>query len=290
VRTAAFDPNGEAAIAVGPNGLLRWEGDSWSRLSFAPELDPRLVRGLTWLGANELVVFGARGLAARLIPAAGLESWDLPDREATFLGAHVEPQGTVTLVGERPTRRGVRGAPQATMGTIAQFARGKLTLLTDAPMCARLRAVTRLQQGGAGPGAVVACGDWGALVRLELGVPEHVGAICGGHLNAIAALADGAAVTVGAGGHALSLSPRLEAQLEAVQTTRDLLALSVDPVGVAWAGSAQARVLRRTDGSWVRMSGELGLPSSVIALWAAARIVRAICDDGAVIEGIVAVG
>jgi serine/threonine-protein kinase len=291
VRTAAFDAKGEAAIAVGPNGLLLWEVDSWSRLSFAPELDPRLVRGLAWLSTTELVVFGARGLAARLIPGAGMESWDLPDREATFLGAHVDPQGTVTLVGERPARRGVRGSGQATMGTIAQFARGKLTLLTDATMCARLRGVTRLQHGnGGGPGAVVACGDWGALVRLELGVPEHVGAICGGHLNAIAGLADGGAVTVGAGGHALSLSPRLEAQLEAVQTTRDLLALAVDPASVAWAGSAQARVLRRTDGSWVRMSGELGLPSSVIALWAAPRIVRAICDDGAVIEGTAAIG
>jgi hypothetical protein len=36
------------------------------------------------------------------------------------------------------------------------------------------------------------------------------------------------------------------------------------------------------------MSGELGLQSSVVALWAAPRTVRAICDDGAVIEGIVA--
>ena len=33
------------------------------------------------------------------------------------------------------------------------------------------------------------------------------------------------------------------------------------------------------------MSGELGLQSSVVALWAAPRTVRAICDDGAVIEG-----
>jgi hypothetical protein len=143
---------------------------------------------------------------------------------------------------------------------------------------------------------VVACGDLGAIVRLEMGVPEHVGSICGGHLHAIATLgeagagAGGAAgaVTVGAGGHALSLSSTLTAQLEAVQTTRDLLALAVDPTGVAWSGSAQARLLRRTAGSWVRMSGELGLQSSVVALWATARTVRAICDDGAVIEGIVA--
>ncbi len=295
VRTAAFESSGDVAIAVGQSGLLRWEGDSWSRISSAPELDVRLVRGLSWLAANELVVYGGRGLAARLLPGAGVESWDLPDREATFLGAHVDLQGTVTLVGERPARRAARAVSQggaATMGTIAQFARGKLTLLTDAPMCARLRAVTRLLPvpGTGGGGALVACGDWGALVRLELGVPEHVGSICGGHLHAIAALPNGGAVTVGAGGHALSLSPRLEAQLEAVQTTRDLHALAVDGAGVAWAGSAQARVLRRSDGSWVRMSGELGLPSSVVALWATSRLVRAICDDGAVIEGTVAIG
>ncbi len=127
-------------------------------------------------------------------------------------------------------------------------------------------------------------------MRLELGVAEHVGSVCGGHLYAIAASNDGGAITVGAGGHALALSPQLQAQLEAVQTTRDLLALAVDPNGVAWAGSAQARLLRRTAGSWVRMSGELGLRSSVVALWAAPGTVRAICDDGAVIEGIAATG
>jgi hypothetical protein len=162
-----------------------------------------------------------------------------------------------------------------------------LTLLTEVLGCARLRGVTRLAPAGAG--AIVACGDWGTLVRLEMGAPELIGAVCGGHLRAIEALADGGAVTVGAGGHALSLSPRLEAQLEGVQTTRDLLSLAIDPTGVAWAGSAQARVLRRApgEGSWVRMSGELGLPSSVVALSAGPRMVRAICDDGAVIEGAV---
>jgi hypothetical protein len=33
------------------------------------------------------------------------------------------------------------------------------------------------------------------------------------------------------------------------------------------------------------MSGELGLASDVVALWANATFVRAVCDDGAVIEG-----
>jgi serine/threonine-protein kinase len=288
-KSAAFDASGEAAVAVGASGLLRWAGAGWTQVALPPELDVRLLRGVTWLRPGEILLYGARSTAVRLVPGAGIEPWQMPDQEVTFLGAHADPQGTVTLVGERPARRAVRGGGQTTtMGTIAQFARGKLTLVSDASVCARLRGATRLRSG-----VVVACGDWGAIVRLELGVAEHVGSVCGGHLHAIAALPDGGALTVGAGGHALSLSPRLQAQLEAVQTTRDLLALAVDGSGngaCAWAGSAQARLLRRTPttgASWVRMSGELGLQSSVVALWVTPRAVRAICDDGAVVEGIV---
>lgn len=283
-RAAAFDPAGEAAMALGAAGLLRWSGGSWSRLTEPAELDMRLARGLAWVRPGELVVYGARGLVAHYLPGQGANVWDMPDKEVTFLGAHPDPQGTLTLVGERPSRRDPRAVgPSSTVGTIAQFARGKLTLLSDATSCSRLRGVTRLRSG-----VVVACGDWGTIVRLELGVPEHVGSVCGGHLNAISALPDGGAVTVGAGGHALSLSPKLQAQLEAVQTTRDLFALAVDSAGAAWGGSAQARLLRRNAGSWVRMSGELGLPSSVVALWVTPRLVRAICDDGALVEGVVA--
>ncbi|MDP9150542.1 MAG: hypothetical protein M3O36_11465, partial [Myxococcota bacterium] len=289
VSAAAFRPDGSGAVALGPNGLLRWEGDDWSAWQPALGFDVADVRGMEWLSPGELLVFGGRGLAARLVPGSGgsgtaVELWSLPDSSITLLGAFADPQGhVVTLVGERPAPPAVRGGGQAvTMGTVAQFARGKLMLVADAPMCARLRAVTRLRAG-----EIVACGDWGALVRLELGVSVHAGSICSGHLHAIAALRNGGALTVGAGGHALVLSPRLEAQLEAVQTTRDLRALAVDSSGVPWAGSAQARLLRREARGWVRMSGELGLSSSVIALWVAAAAVRAICDDGAVIEGTV---
>jgi hypothetical protein len=109
--------------------------------------------------------------------------------------------------------------------------------------------------------------------------------VCGGHLTAIVARDDGGALTVGAGGHALSVSPLFEAQLEAVQTTRDLSSLAISDDGAGWAGAAQARLLRRSSGSWVRMSGELGVNGKVIAVWAMTRKVRAVCDDGAVIEG-----
>jgi len=289
LAAAAFDPGGDSAVAIGSDGMMVWDGRAaavaaarWVRVPVAPELDVGLVRGLAWLRGGDLVAFGRRAFAARVVAGGGLETWTTADPERTFLGCHADASGTtVTFVGERAADRALRGGGQSnTIGTMAQFARGKLVQLADVPECARLWGVTRLRDGG-----LVACGDRGAIVRLQLGASEYVGSVCGGHLRAVVALETGGAITVGAGGHALSLSPRLEAQLEAVQTTRDLVALTLDPSGVAWAGSAQARLLRRTAGSWVRMSAELGLSSSVLAVWASARAVRAVCDDGAVVEG-----
>ncbi len=284
LRGAVFDVGGEAAVAVGAAGILRWERSGWTRSPAFSEVDARSVLGLAWLRPGDLIAFGSGGLAGRLVPGAGLESWPLPDSETSFLGAHVDAPGTmVTLVGERPAPRVGRGAGESrpTLGVVAQFSRGRLALLSEVPACARLRGVTRLRSG-----EIVACGDLGGLVRVELGVPEYLGSVCGGNLHSIAALPEGGAVTIGAGGHALALAPRLKPQLEPVQTTRDLFALGVDPEGVAWAGSAKARLLRRTEGSWIRMGTELGLSSSVVALWPAPGVLRAICDDGAVIEGL----
>jgi len=135
-------------------------------------------------------------------------------------------------------------------------------------------------------------------VRIELGVVEHCGTICGGHLHAIARMPDGGGLTVGAGGHALSLTTRLEAKLEAVQTTKDLVSLVVTDDGQAWAGSTQARLLRRTapsgaQPSWVRMNksaepNQGGAPSSTmiaIATLQSGTSIRAIGDDGGVVEG-----
>jgi hypothetical protein len=122
------------------------------------------------------------------------------------------------------------------------------------------------------------------LARLDRGAIESAGSICSGRLLAIEAMSDGGAVTVGGGGHALYVSARLDAQLEAVQTTRDLCALAVGSGG-AWAGAAQARLLRREASSWVRMSGDVGITPRIVAIWASDAWVRAVCDDGALLEG-----
>jgi eukaryotic-like serine/threonine-protein kinase len=282
VRAAAFSPTGEVVLAAGPNGVARWERGAWSGVALAGAIDVRAFRTVQWGREKDALMAGEGGLVLRVPLTGAAEILHVPDRELTFLGMHVDEAGTITLVGERPARNTSqpRGAPGSTIGAIAQLTHDRLTLVADAPSASRLRAATRTMAG-----TVVACGDWGTLVRLEMGVAAHVGTICGGHLHSIVAIADGGAVTVGVGGHALYVNARLEAQLEAVQTTRDLYALTVGDDGAAWTGSAQARLLRRTQSGWLRMTGDVGITPNVVAVWASGRLVRAVCDDGAMLEG-----
>jgi serine/threonine-protein kinase len=288
-RALAWNATGDAAIGIASSGLMRWHQGTWVPIALPANVPTTRIRGIRLARDGSFLTFGEGGFVARIAPNAAAAIWRVPDPEITFLGALSEENGTTTLVGERPYRgAAVRSVPGNTAGVVTQFSGDRVTVVSDAINCTRLRGVARLTSG-----QLVACGDWGALVRVELGVVEHVGSICGGHLLSIAPLPDGGAVTVGVGGHALSLTPKLDAQLEAVQTTRDLLSLATTEDGQAWAGSAQARLLRRSlkdganhlSGSWVRMSGDIGVTSSMLAVWAAGRTIRAVGDDGVVVEG-----
>ena len=284
IRGAIIRPGGDAAVAVSNSGLMRWERGAWMPASLPAHVPRAAIRGLHWLPDDSVLFFGESGLVGRIAVNGAANLWRVPDTEITFLGAYADTSGSTTLVGERPYRGTAhRSVPGTTAGVVAQFSGDRVTVVSDAINTSRLRAVTRLASG-----ALVACGDWGAIVRIELGVVEHIGSICSGHLACIAPTPDGGALTVGVGGHALSLSPKLEGKLEAVQTTRDILSLATTEDGQAWAGSAQARLLRRantTTPGWIRMSGSIGVTSSMIAVWAASRSIRAIGDDGAVVEG-----
>lgn len=279
-RAAAFAADGKSAVGVGPGGVARWEQSMWYGMALPSGVNPGLARGIRKLRNGDIVLFGESALLMRMAPSGVHEIIGAPDRQASFHGAHVdEIAGTVLFVGERPLQgRGVR--PGATVGTALLTKDARPGALVDITGSTRLNAVARILSG-----ALVACGDWGALGRIDGENGRFVGSICNGHLHAIAALPDGGAVTVGAGGYALYLSPKLDPKLEAVQTTKDIACVSLGADGTPWAGAAQSRVLRRTEGSWVRMTPELGLASNVLAVWAGERNVRAICDDGAVLEG-----
>ncbi len=285
LKSVVFTPTADAAIAIGTSGLVRWERGTWLPVSLPSHVPRAALRGLRWMSDGSVLLFGEGGFVARHVLGGPTTIWSVPDPEITFLGALVEENGTTTLVGERPYRGSAsRAFPGETAGVVTQFDGDRVTVVGDAIGCVRLHGVARMKNG-----QLVACGDFGAIVRVELGVVEFVASICGGHLLAIAPLPDGGAVTVGVGGHALSLAPTLDAQLEAVQTTRDLLCLTISEDGHAWAGSAQARLVRRSTvngtTSWLRMSGDIGVTSSMLSVAAGPRVVRAIGDDGTVIEG-----
>jgi hypothetical protein len=282
LRSVVFTPTADAAIALGPAGLIRWERGTWINTSLPTHVPTRSLRGLRWMRDGSVLHCGEGGFVARHVLGGATTIWRVPDPEITFLGALVEENGTTTLVGERPYRGAPRAFRGSTAGIVTQFNGDRVTVVGDAMSCTRLHGIARLASG-----QLVACGDWGAIVRIEMGVVEFVASVCGGHLLAIAATPEGGAVAVGVGGHALSLTARLEAQLEAVQTTRDLMCLATSEDGQAWAGSAQARLVRRSaaNGTWIRMSGEMGISATMISVAAAQRTVRAIGDDGTVVEG-----
>jgi serine/threonine protein kinase len=276
VFAASFSAAGDSIVAAGPSGMARWANGRWTGLALPGLIDARAVRGVKVTLDGDAVVFGEQSLAARLTARGTHEIWTFPVRDLSLRAVYVEGD-VATFAGGHPLRGSASGE---TIGALAQRAAGQPPVVADLPSVKRLNGVTRL-----GNGILLACGDWGALARLDGGVAELIGCVCRGHLSAIEAIADGGAVTVGAGGHALYISPRLDAQLEAVQTTRDLSALTVAKGGAVWAGAAQARLLRREAGSWVRMSGDVGITSRVVAIWAGDPVVRAVCDDGAVLEG-----
>jgi hypothetical protein len=145
-----------------------------------------------------------------------------------------------------------------------------------------LRAVARLTGG-----ALVACGDDGALVRLDVTTHAVIPWERTGHLTAIAPRADGGALVVGTGGHALSISPALQVKLEAVQTTHDLCSVAIAADGSAWAGATERRLLKRRGTTWerVRLDVDLAADTSILFAQPVGDAVLVVANDGQMLQG-----
>lgn len=239
-------------MAAGPRGFFRWDGRIWSELPLPAGVEPRAVRGLVRTPSSQILVFGDRGLASVVPPTGVAEPLTSPLIDLCFHGAFCATDGCVVLVGERLSR---------SCGAVARIdARGAVEL-HSVERTPRLRSVARLLGG-----QIVACGDAGALVCVDL---PHVTPIpweCTGHLCGVAARPDGGASVVGSGGHALSLGDDLRVVLEAVQTTRDLCATNVGRDGAMWAAGVAGRLLRRGDGGWKRIPVDCVADSRLIVL------------------------
>ena len=280
LRSATISPSGEVA-ALGPSGLLVWERGQWQPVALPRDLDPRVLRGVTWIDGKELLLFGEGSMLARVSARGQVDVLRVVHPGITFLGACRVPEGDSWVVGEHAYRGSITRSVQVgtTAGVVVRVSKGRVDAFAECTGASSLTAITRAGND------MLACGERGALVRCDADRAELLGNLCHGHLRGIAALPDGTAVTVGVGGHALHVMQSREGVLEAVQTTRDLLSLAVAPDGSAWAGAATARLLRRSGGSWVRMSGDLPSQGNVLAILAHEATVRAVLDDGALVEG-----
>lgn len=276
VRAAAFLPHGQGAIGVGPTGVARWSMHGWAAMKLPTGVDVRGLHTLAVEESGDVIFAGERGLVVRVSPSGTHETWPIGDSSAAFFGIHRDhvSQRTI-LVGSR----GEHGAGGG-IGLAIDASKRGIAKKWEVAGSSRLRAIDRLASD-----RYVACGNAGTLVEIVGGEAKLVGSICGGDLLAIRSIGAERSVTVGSGGHALALTPDLDFTLEAVQTTQDLRCIAIAEDGAAWAGSGKTRVLRRSASGWVRVSSDISSDADVIAIYASGSSVRAVCDDGAVIEG-----
>ncbi len=278
LRGGAFSEDGATLVAIGAYGMYRFASGVWSALRAPRGVDGRNLRGIvrvraasTRASSGDLLLFGD-GCAVLASKDGSSVRLDASDADVVWLGALADESGIV-LAGERRSR------PSGVIATVS--ATGKTSEI-DVPGTSRLLAVARLDGG-----QLLACGTHGALVVVDDGEAHDVPWGRTGHLYAAVSSPDGGAFAVGSGGHALAIAPpppalrgvAPPATLEAVQTTRDLLGVTVDDAGVAWAIGAQGRLLARRAGTWSRVPVDIG-SANLIAV-ATREVPRALLSPAA---------
>jgi serine/threonine protein kinase len=276
LKNVLFLPHEGLAFGMSLRGLHRYRDGAWERLATPSELEPERVRGLALTGLGELVVYGERGLAAVLDGSGRLRALPGDHGDCNWLGASWA-DGELLLAGEnRATGCGAIADIGATRANVRPV-----------PGTTRLFGAARVDGG-----VLVACGSYGDLVQIAAGAPREVPWGRTGHLYAIARGPGGVAFAVGSGGHALAIARigadgeglERRASLEAVQTTRDLWCVRVDPLGAAWAAGSEARVLERRGGVWTRIAVDVST-SHVVGLEPLGDRVLLGFEDGSIVEG-----
>jgi hypothetical protein len=282
LRGAAFAADGLSLVAIGAYGMYRFANGVWSALRAPRGIDGRSLRAIARVASGDLIVCGD-GAASIVHLDGNATQIEIADADAVWLGALADARGIV-LTGERRSR------PSGIVAIVAAGADGKAKVM-DIEGTARLHAATRL-----GNGTILVCGTHGALFALDGDDAQEVVWGRTGHLYAAATSLDGGAFVVGSGGHALAVAPphpslrgvAPEATLEAVQTTRDITAVTVDVEGTAWAAGAQGRLLARQAGTWSRVPADTGSAALVAVTTRSGegRVheVVALAEDGTVVE------
>lgn len=269
VRDATFGDDLGEALTLGNAGLVHWTPGGYRAVPLAIGLSPHELRAMARMPNGSHVFAGEGGLVAFF--ANGL--WDVrryPDPDVVFHGVAASPDGQIAFaVGARLSRGSAVMVEAVSTGFRRTF-----ELADHGPLRSIAYVDARLS---------FACGDGGALVRVDDTGLTPIPWERSGHLRAIAASAS-AVYAVGTGGHALLVSARGE--IEKVNTTQDLLGVAIAPDGAAWACSANARVLRRDAArAWRRVPVDLPVQSNLVRIAPRADRVLIVSEDAAVLEG-----
>ncbi len=278
VRDATFSPDLRELLTLGNAGLVQWSAATggWTSVPLAIGLSPHELRALAHVGNGVHVVAGEGGLIAILQNG----SWEVrryPDPDVAFHGVAASPSGHLMFaVGARVSRGTAVMVEVHGSGFRRTF---------EVPDHATLRSIVYLDERTA-----FACGDSGALVRVDDSGLTRIGWERSGHLRMIVATPPPtpAVYAVGSGGHALSVGtvPGAHTEIEKVNTTQDLLGVAIAPDGAAWACSANARILRRdATRAWRRVPAELPVQTHLVRIAPRHDRVLIVSEDAAVIEG-----
>lgn len=275
VHTAEYDATRDRLIAMTSVGVAQHDVNGWKFWPLPAAFDWSLVRGIALSSSRaDVLLVGQKGLVAWCSATGTLTLVPHVDATATWHAAVADDLRGVIVAGEHLQGDGKSVCAIAIAADVASHAP---TVIADA---LPVRAMSRGSNG-----AIVMVGDRGTLVSLDANAskPVHHASICGGDLRAVSPLGH-EWVTVGQGGHAVGIGHNYESKLEVVQTTQDIDALTVVG-GVAWAGAAGARILRRGDEGWVRMTGRLPTSENVVGLAVGPGSVRAVLRDGSLLLG-----
>jgi hypothetical protein len=279
VRDAIVDESLSSVTTIGASGVVRWTPAGFMPIPLGHGVMPTEPRCIAALPRGMFVVAGERGLIAFLSGTSISDVRRFPDGDVTFHGIAADASGSrILAVGERTSR----GHAVAVELTPAGFRR-----TFDLADLGPLRSASHLDASVA-----YACGDAGALVRIDDHGLTRIPWERTGHLRAIVArqAATMQVFAVGTGGHALAIDaappPSPPVSIEKVMTTQDLLGAALGEAGVAWAVSAHARVMRRdSGGTWRRISGDLPVSVDLVRTSATGDRVLIVAQDASILEG-----
>lgn len=274
VRDGMFSDDLTEAFTLGNAGLVQWSRGGWTAVPLAIGLAANELRAMQRTPSGALVFAGEGGIVA-FMHASG--SWDVrryPDPDVVFHAVAADPTGQLVFAAGARSSRG--------HAVLVEVMPNGFRRTFEVPDFGAIRGLSWLDER-----TLFACGDAGALLRIDDGGLTRINWERSGHLRAIVASRAGV-FAVGTGGHALSLpvSGAGRTEIEKVATTQDLLGVAIAPDGAPWACSANARILRRdTAGSWRRVPVELPVQSNLVRIAPRHDRLMVLGEDAAIVEG-----